>query len=173
MNQQKTKQVHYNVAEVEIADENKHVVSDAKAQRGSNLGSKSKIVVSAERATQPTRFQTIYRYVDADAQSKQVSSTTTQPTIQMKLSHRITSQGNESRFLRQTTTLEQLSSLYSHELTRAVDVLTAANSELLDENIQRLLASSNKKEGNEFAKVDLKQLSGQKKVIKSVGSSSF
>jgi len=51
--------------------------------------------------------------------------------------------------------------------------LTAANSELLDENIQRLLASSNKKEGNEFAKVDLKQLSGQKKVIKSVGSSSF
>ena len=37
-----------------------------------------------------------------------------------------------------------------------IDALTAANAELLDENIQKLLASSKKKEDQEFAKVDIR-----------------
>jgi len=46
--------------------------------------------------------------------------------------------------------------LNSNEPTRVIDALTAANAELLDENIQKLLASSNKKEEQEFAKVNIR-----------------
>ena len=54
-----------------------------------------------------------------------------------------------------------------------MDVLAAADAELLDENIQKLLASSNKKEEQAFAKVDLKQFAKQSDTKNSIVESSF